>query len=155
MRDFQRQKVYDAESEWRLGMKNQKMEFPTLSLDEIERQAKFMLESRRIFKPVLIRDGRGHRRATAHDGLWATLTFPVWSRTLPIVIHEVAHIIGKDRHGPAFCRASLCLVRDYLGLTQASLLQTYYMKHRVVVSEAQEAHRNRKSQIEARLKISL
>jgi len=156
MRDFQRQKVYNAEREWRKEIG----EYPKLELLEIEVLATKMLRSRGINCPVKIRPGKGNRRATANFRWgWAELTFPIWSRTLPIVVHETAHIVAWKAagggHGPTFCRASLCLVRDYIGLTQASLLQTYYTKHRLIVSEAQEAHRNRKSHIEARLKISL
>jgi hypothetical protein len=156
VRDFQRQKVYNAESEWRLGMKNQKKEFPVLTLEQLHLKAKEMLVSRQLFDHIQVRDGRGHRRATAFTSRygWSTLTFPCWSRTLPILVHEVAHVVANRTavkrvgHGPEFCRSMLRLVRDYISPSEASLLQTYYMKHRVVVSEAQEAFRNRKSRIE-------
>lgn len=163
MRDFQRQRVYNAESEWRLGMKNQKKEFPILTLDELHSKGKEILESRHISDYLEIRDGRGHRRATAKTSRfgWSTLTFPCWSRTLPILVHEVAHVVANRTagkrvgHGPEFCRAMLRLVRDYISPSEASLLQVYYMKHRVIVSEAQEAHRTKKRSNLERLKTSL
>lgn len=143
VRDFQRQKVYDAERQWGYDKTVNKFHAREMTLEEIYDVVVKMFESREIKKRITLKNGKGCRRATCSSGKFeVVLTFPKWARQMPTVCHEVAHAVAYDHmHGPEFCRAMLKLVRDFIGGPQASLLQKFYMKNRVCVSLIQEQRR--------------
>ena len=60
--------------------------------------------------PVLVKDGRGTRRARAFG---SSISLPSWARTNIIVLHETAHTIDawdNPSHGPVFMRIYIDLL---------------------------------------------
>lgn len=78
-----------------------------------------------IYRPK-IKDGRRNRKASANSYV---VTLPLWSRTIPVVIHEVCHsIIGLHRHGlawhgPEYCRVFFHLIAKTGKITEAELVK--------------------------------
>jgi putative metallohydrolase (TIGR04338 family) len=88
------------------------------------------------YEVVIVKDGRGLRRATcAVDSNRCILSFPRESRTELTVLHEVAHALSGDGHGPWFCSIYLKLVRRFMGQGEAELLRDEFcylrIKHRL------------------------
>ncbi len=122
-RDTQRSKVYAAERSidaWVDGKQGTLM-----SIGEVEQfvcstmgmawyKRDFVQKQWHLRFPI-IRDGRGHRRATGGAN---TLTFPRWSRYPLVICHEMAHMVARRliprdvaaAHGPEFCAVYLHLV---------------------------------------------
>lgn len=64
-----------------------------LSLDECKALVAKLWSAFPCTQPVpVVKDGRGCRYAR---GCWRYVIFPVWSRTIPIVCHEVAHALTQ------------------------------------------------------------
>lgn len=103
MKDFQRTKVYKWEQE-EFGWDKEEM---TL----IECQ----LLVNKVIKEVVVTDGRGRRRGAA-DVFFGKIMLPKYARRKWYVLHECAHFLGQDKHGPKF-------VGKYI-----HLLSTYYKK---------------------------
>lgn len=89
---------------------------------------------------VRVKDGRGTRHAySAYDPRrhGVLFSFPRWSRSLPVVIHELAHPASLRRHGmiaahgPEFAAAYLCLVDRHLGGAACASLEAAFERHRV------------------------
>lgn len=96
------------------------------------------------FTTVHIKDGRGTRHAyTAYDqdSHALILSFPRWSRTRPIALHEISHAASIRHHGlvaahgPEFAGIFLRLVRQYLGEACHVRLRWAFMHHRVRFDE--------------------
>lgn len=68
--------------------------------------------------PPVVGDGRGRRHAC---GSRAVIKLPRWARTAPIVLHECAHGLAPDRHGPRFVAAYVALLERFLGMDGAVL----------------------------------
>jgi hypothetical protein len=68
--------------------------------------------------PPRVTDGRGRRHAC---GSREVVKLPRWSRTAPIVLHECAHGLAPDRHGPRFVAAYAALLERFLGMDGAAL----------------------------------
>ncbi|MCB2054888.1 MAG: hypothetical protein KDE35_11685 [Geminicoccaceae bacterium] len=68
--------------------------------------------------PPRVTDGRGRRHAC---GSRAVIKLPRWSRTRPIVLHECAHGMAADGHGPLFMTAYLRLLARFLDFDTPSL----------------------------------
>lgn len=101
-RDSQRSKVYAAERSVEGFETRDRME----TISEIEHYVEKVITSawfqrRWKVKGYRIEDGRGARRATGglHWGGVAVLTFPKWSRSKMIVLHELAHACTVKNHG--------------------------------------------------------
>lgn len=71
---------------------------------------------------MTIKDGRGCRWAR---GGGARITLPMWARTKPVILHEMAHCLvgGGVGHNWPFCRAYIDLVAMFIGKPQAKLLE--------------------------------
>lgn len=69
-----------------------------------------------------ISDGRGCRFAR---GGGRHLILPVWARTKPVILHEMAHcLVGSSQgHNWPFCRAYIDLVSMFIGKAWATLLE--------------------------------
>ncbi len=120
-RDHQRSRVYRWE---------QSCVFPhhpeRLSLDECRRlveEAYRWLEpaasQRPGWRPPRVGDGRGRRHAC---GSREVIRLPRWARTAPIVLHECAHGVTPDKHGPFFVRVYVELLHRFLGMPREALL---------------------------------
>ncbi len=92
------------------------------------------------FSSVRLKDGRGTRHAyAAYDQETRAVLFslPRWSRTRPIVLHELAHVASLHRHGriaphgPEFAAVYIELVERHLGRIAALRLKRLFRVHRV------------------------
>jgi putative metallohydrolase (TIGR04338 family) len=65
-----------------------------------------------------VTDGRGRRHAC---GSRAEIKLPRWARTRPVVLHECAHGLADDKHGPRFVARYVDLLERFLGMERAAL----------------------------------
>ncbi len=67
-------------------------------------------------KGFCVFDGRGSQLARGRfvNGEFH-LTLPRWARVELIILHELAHCLSWDGHGPVFCSYYLKLVRRFMG----------------------------------------
>lgn len=85
--------------------------FPRLPLDECQHIADAVMPKR----PPEVRPApRGARKASANSQDH-TILLPPWGRTLPVVLHELAHLqrYADDGHGPGFMRAFIDLLARF------------------------------------------
>jgi len=54
----------------------------------------------------------------------AAIKLPRWARTRAVVLHECAHGMADDRHGPGFVAAYVALLERFAGLDRGRLLAT-------------------------------
>ena len=66
-------------------------------------------------------DGRGRRHAC---GSRDTIRLPRWARTRAVVLHECAHGMADDQHGPQFVATYVALLEQFAGLDRGYLLRT-------------------------------
>lgn len=82
--------------------------------------------------PPVVKDGRGSLNARASREFVA---LPRWTRTLPVVLHEISHSLVKeifdeealsqmDGHGPEFARVFIQLLERYTPLSATMLTKT-------------------------------
>jgi hypothetical protein len=71
--------------------------------------------------PPEVGDGRGRRHAC---GSRDTIRLPRWARTRAVVLHECAHGMADDQHGPQFVAAYVALLEQFAGLDRGYLLRT-------------------------------
>jgi hypothetical protein len=115
VRDFQRSRVYRWEADHVLPHDRKLM-----SLDACRALVGRVFAERQgpDQKPPRVEDGRGRRHAA---GSRDVIKLPRWARTRPIVLHECAHGLALDGHGPDFVRAYVELLVDFLGFERADL----------------------------------
>ena len=103
MKDFQRSKLYKWE-ELEYGWDD-----TILSLEECQSYCNTLI------KGVTVTDGRGRRTPCAKTHfLRREIALPRFARKKWIVIHEVAHFLTHDKHGPKYVRAYIdILAREY------------------------------------------
>lgn len=128
-RDSQRSKVYAAEREAFGPAFGKKIADGGLAaLTRVVRRVessktwkKLLAEAGCSPRPIEVLDGRGCRRAFARG--WE-IVFPVWSRTLPVVLHEMAHVARPlaDHNWP-FVEAYVRLVSRFIGVEAAANLK--------------------------------
>ena len=66
----------------------------------------------------VVTDGRGRRHAC---GSPEAIKLPRWARTRAIVLHECAHGLARDMHGPEFVAIYVLLLERFAGLDQDAL----------------------------------
>ena len=118
MRDFQRSKVYSWE---RIVMPDSFHE--KLTLDECRELARVMYGKR-----VIVKDGRGRRKAFAFHKRTPTIALPKWARNKETVAHEVAHLITNKRdqgsgHGGIFMKNFIVLLDEHCDEDGDDLIQ--------------------------------
>lgn len=64
------------------------------------------------WRPPHLGDGRGRRHAC---GSREVIKLPRWARTRIIVLHECAHGMSDDGHGPGFVRSYVRLLEAFAG----------------------------------------
>jgi putative metallohydrolase (TIGR04338 family) len=121
-RDYQRQRVYNAERKtsmycWNAVSKDlPTADWQTLLKYVADMNMKPWWKERfgRFCPTIHVTDGRRQRRAT---GGWGAIHMPKWSRSPLIICHEIAHAVGSysDRHGPKFCEKFLWIVYHQMG----------------------------------------
>ena len=100
MKDFQRGKVYKWEQE-EFGWDKEEM-----TLIELQ------LLINKIVPNVVIKDGRGRKRGAAYY-LQREIHLPRRTRVKWYLLHEAAHFLGRDQHGPLFVSKYLQLLSQY------------------------------------------
>ena len=68
-----------------------------------------------------VEDGRGRRHAA---GSREVIKLPRWARTRPIVLHECAHGLAADGHGPDFARVYIDLLADFMAIDRSEMERT-------------------------------
>lgn len=133
-RDFQRGRVYRWEGEHVLPHDRE-----ILSLAECTRLVEVAYrwaEADRTgladWRPPCVQDGRGRRHAC---GSRQAIKLPRWARTRPVVLHECAHGMADDQHGPRFVARYVELLERFLGLDR-SMLHASLARHRVRIAIA-------------------
>lgn len=100
MRDFQRSKVYKWEKE-------------QFSWDDTELTlSQCQLLVNEILSDILCTDGRGRRRGAAFVSS-RRIALPKYARKKWYVLHECAHFLGRDKHGPQFVGQYCKLLAKY------------------------------------------
>ena len=147
-RDSQRARLYAAEraafaDEYRV-LRLETLPAVRAFVDEMLADPRFQAVYGR-FPSVRLKDGRGTRHAyAAYDRKTRAVlfSFPRWSRTRPIVVHELAHVASLYRHGriaphgPEFAAVYVDLVERHLGRTAGARLQGMFREHRVQFGSA-------------------
>jgi hypothetical protein len=77
------------------------------------------LSLRRGGAPPQVADGRGRRHAC---GSRQVIKLPKWARTRPVVLHECAHGLAPDKHGPEFVRVYVDFLVRFMDLDRDALL---------------------------------
>lgn len=79
-----------------------------------------------------VTDGRSARKAAAcSDG---TIRLPRWSRNHRVILHEIAHHLTPDHHGPEFCAELIALIAEFISNDDALLLVEAFYRHKVRVA---------------------
>ena len=132
VRDFQRSRVYRSEESCLPSI-------PQRGFDRVEHMQAYVDEllATRFCRgllaggPITVKDGRGSRRARTDGSTW--IAVPRAMRREWVLLHEVAHCLTPDKHGPQFCACYLELVRRRLGPEAADALALAFAGHRVRV----------------------
>jgi hypothetical protein len=85
------------------------------------------------WRPPAVTDGRGRRHAC---GSREVIKLPRWARTRPIVLHECAHGLADDKHGPRFVARYVALLERFMGLDRAAL-HASLARHRIRIAIAE------------------
>jgi hypothetical protein len=112
MVDYQRQRLYNSERRFvrwpQASILARRIEaVPDIQkyVDDLVKMPAF--RARFTQTAITVHDGRRRRRAGGSVGnIW----MPRWSRSVGVILHEVAHGLSEDGHGPDFCRAFVQLV---------------------------------------------
>ena len=124
-RDFQRARVYRWEAEHVFPLAADR-----LSLEQcralVERAYRWREAPgfRHGWAPPAVTDGRGRRHAC---GSRTAIKLPRWARTRAVVLHECAHGMANDQHGPVFVAEYVGLLERFAELDRAHLLATLSM----------------------------
>jgi hypothetical protein len=111
-RDFQRTRVYRWEAAHVLPHAAQPL---TLEACRTLVAAVFRWANR---PAPIVTDGRGRRHAC---GSPEAIKLPRWARTPAIVLHECAHGLARDMHGPEFVAVYVELLERFAGLDGGEL----------------------------------
>ena len=129
-RDFQRQRVYTAESRIGKGKRLNSVKEMQSFVDSITSTPEFRIRFPRIYS-IDVKDGRGCRNALGSTTGWVKM--PIWSRCEVIVIHEVAHVVSpwEEHHGPKYCGNYLWLIHKVMGRGMYLELRESFLAHGV------------------------
>ena len=117
-RDFQRARVYRWEAEHVFPLAADR-----LSLEQCRALVERAYRWREApgsdpgWAPPTVTDGRGRRHAC---GSRAAIKLPRWARTRAVVLHECAHGMADDQHGPGFVAAYVVLLERFAELDRAA-----------------------------------
>jgi hypothetical protein len=132
-RDFQRRRVYDWEAAVLAPVAGRKLSLPACErlIEEVFRWHERPAAADGSWRPPTLGDGRGRRHAC---GSREVIKLPRWARTRVIVLHECAHGMSRDGHGPAFVRAYVSLLCQFAGHDRASL-EASLRAHKVAIAD--------------------
>lgn len=122
-RDYQRARVYRWETQVVFPLAGRRLDlaFCRALVLEVYRFAEAERAHTPGWQPPLVTDGRGRRHAC---GSREVIRLPRWARTVAIVLHECAHGLAPDRHGPLFVGTYVELLVRFAGLSRSHLLAT-------------------------------
>ena len=139
-RDFQRARVYRWEAEHVFPHAGERLSLGRCrALVEAAYRWREQPGADPAWAPPLVTDGRGRRHAC---GSRATVKLPRWARTRAVVLHECAHGMADDQHGPGFVAAYVELLVRFAGLDGARLRATLATTGVRVAPEASGQHRD-------------
>lgn len=137
--DSQRQKVYNAEAQFR-SMQFQSKVFPEFDLADLYRCQSYVnlvldqkwFRARFGERKIMVAPGRNGGVAYGSH----KITLGVWARQQSIILHEIAHCVApyQTKHGAEYTGLYLFLVKQIFGAEAAKALRTCYKEHRVKVS---------------------
>lgn len=121
-RDFQRARVYRWEAAHVLVQPGAAEPLPLEGcralVETVFRWAERPPAGALAWAPPLVTDGRGRRHAS---GSREAIKLPRWARTRGIVLHECAHGLARDLHGPEFVAVYVDLLAAFAGLDPGAL----------------------------------
>ena len=121
-RDFQRARVYRWEAAQVLGQPGAaeplSLEACRALVEAVFRWAERPDPLASAWAPPRVTDGRGRRHAC---GSREAIKLPRWARTRAIVLHECAHGLAADLHGPVFVAVYVDLLARFAGLDPEAL----------------------------------
>jgi hypothetical protein len=121
-RDFQRARVYRWEAEHVFPRAGDRLSLERCrALVEAAYRWREEPGAEPAWAPPVVTDGRGRRHAC---GSRAAIKLPRWARTRAVVLHECAHGMADDQHGPGFVAAYVELLARFAGLDGAGLRAT-------------------------------
>lgn len=131
-RDFQRQRVYAWEAAVLAPTRGGKLSLGACErlIEEVFRWHEQPRAEDRNWRPPRLGDGRGRRHAC---GSREVIKLPRWARTRTIVLHECAHGMSGDGHGPAFVRAYVTLLCRFQGHDGAAL-EASLRAHKIAIA---------------------
>lgn len=139
-RDFQRARLYRAETlAWGTALlalqpNRRRTPWALPTVKDCQAVVNHITESLGVL-PIEVRDGRSRKTAAARRSERA-IFLPRWSRTRPVIMHEVAHILRADNtpaHGAEFARCYLDLVSWFVGDNEAAVLEMAFENGKVRV----------------------
>ena len=112
-RDSQRGRVYRWEGEHVMPQDRALLSLGSCQrlVDEVYRWAEADVSHQPGWAPPEVTDGRGRRHAC---GSRQTIKLPRWARTRPVVLHECAHGLADDKHGPRFVARYVELLERFM-----------------------------------------
>jgi hypothetical protein len=119
-RDFQRSRVYRWEAQHVFPHAGERL--PLARCRALVEEAYRWFEAPGpdpAWAPPVVTEGRGRRHAC---GSREAIKLPLWARTRAVVLHECAHGMAADRHGPGFVAVYALLLERFAGLDRAHLL---------------------------------
>ena len=126
IKDFQRSRVYRWEHDQVFPHDPHLLSIEDCRalVDIVYRWHEGPLSLRPGWAPPSVTDGRGRRHAC---GSREVIKLPRWARTRPLVLHECAHGLAADKHGPEFVRVYVDLLVRFMGLDRAALVASVEM----------------------------
>lgn len=134
-RDSQRGRVYRWEAEHVLPQDGEALSLEACArlVEAAFRWAEGEAASAPGWRPPEVTDGRGRRHAC---GSREVIKLPRWARTRAIVLHECAHGLADDKHGPRFVARYVALLERFVGLDRTTLHATL-ARHRIRIAIAE------------------
>lgn len=121
-RDFQRARVYRWEAEHVFPQAGERLSLAACrALVEAAYRWREQPGLDPAWAPPRVTDGRGRRHAC---GSREVIKLPRWARTRAIVLHECAHGMADDQHGPKFVGVYVELLVKFAGLKRECLTRT-------------------------------
>jgi hypothetical protein len=133
-RDSQRRRVYAWEAAVLKPTVGRRLSLASCAglIEEVYRWHEQPAATDRNWRPPALGDGRGRRHAC---GSRSVIKLPRWARTRAIVLHECAHGMSDDGHGPRFVRVYVTLLCRFAGHDQAAL-EASLRAHKIAIAPA-------------------
>lgn len=134
-RDSQKSRLYAAEKDFKTGLDPK---FRTV--EQVEAYLCQIMSTRwwAARYPdvgyIQVKDGRGARIARgSREGRFIKL--PLWARNKHVILHEVAHVLTDDHHGPKYAQAYYDLLLRFCGPEDADHFLAGCIEHRVRIGQ--------------------